>query len=74
MMSYVSVLLTYCTYVSMLTHCATGVERFLRDAPPAHFSVNIESFSVLANLQTEKYESSAFDANGAWYYSHTFSI
>lgn len=58
------------SYNSMSTYykSVTGVVRFLRDSPPAHYSIKIESFSVLANLETEKYESSAFEASGfTWY-------
>ncbi|XP_063942306.1 MATH domain and coiled-coil domain-containing protein At3g58210-like, partial [Daucus carota subsp. sativus] len=42
----------------------TGVVRYLRDAPPAHYLVKIESFSRLANSGLEKCESAVFDASG----------
>lgn len=41
-----------------------GVVRYLRDAPPAHYSVKIVSFSRLVNEGAEKYESARFDASG----------
>ncbi|WOG81470.1 hypothetical protein DCAR_0100617 [Daucus carota subsp. sativus] len=40
------------------------VVRYLRDAPPAHYLVKIESFSRLANSGLEKCESAVFDASG----------
>ncbi|XP_063942309.1 MATH domain and coiled-coil domain-containing protein At3g58210-like [Daucus carota subsp. sativus] len=41
-----------------------GVVRYLRDAPPAHYSLKVESFSKLVDGGDEKYESATFDANG----------
>ncbi|KAL8101543.1 hypothetical protein AgCh_033445 [Apium graveolens] len=51
-------------------HSHQGVARVLRDAPPAHYSLKIESFSSLVKLAIERYESAAFDVGGyTWYHS-----
>ncbi|KAJ6679374.1 hypothetical protein OIU79_019188 [Salix purpurea] len=42
-------------------HGVTGTKR---DLPPAHFSLEIESFSLLRNTEVEKYESDVFEAGG----------
>ncbi|KAL8101545.1 hypothetical protein AgCh_033447 [Apium graveolens] len=41
-----------------------GVVRYLRDAPPSHYSVKIESFSRRVDVGEEKYESATFEASG----------
>ncbi|KAK9266338.1 hypothetical protein L1049_012669 [Liquidambar formosana] len=41
-----------------------GIVRVLRDVPPAHYILKIESFSLLAATQVEKYESGDFEASG----------
>lgn len=52
----------------------TGVVRFLRDVPPAHYSLKVESFSRLAH-SGERYVSSKFDASGyTWYYIFSISF
>ncbi|KAJ1418701.1 TRAF-like [Sesbania bispinosa] len=41
-----------------------GISRSIVDAPPAHYIVRIESFSLLAKNSIERYESGKFDAGG----------
>ncbi|XP_074347577.1 uncharacterized protein LOC141686441 [Apium graveolens] len=41
-----------------------GVVTYLRDAPPEHYSVKIESFTKFVSSGVEKYESAKFDASG----------
>ncbi|XP_074348906.1 uncharacterized protein LOC141687507 isoform X2 [Apium graveolens] len=41
-----------------------GVVSYLRDAPPSHYSVKINSFSRLVDEGTQKYESATFDGSG----------
>lgn len=42
-----------------------GIIRTIRDIPPAHFLLNINSFSLFAKENsTDKYESGIFEAGG----------
>ncbi|KAJ1403029.1 TRAF-like [Sesbania bispinosa] len=41
-----------------------GISRSIVDAPPAHYIVRIESFSLLTKNSIERYESGKFDAGG----------
>ncbi|KAJ6871886.1 hypothetical protein NC651_031079 [Populus alba x Populus x berolinensis] len=41
-----------------------GVKRSERDLPPMHYSLKIESFSLLLKTKFEKYESDVFEAGG----------
>lgn len=41
-----------------------GVKRSERDLPPMHYSLKIESFSLLLKTKVEKYESDVFEAGG----------
>jgi hypothetical protein len=42
----------------------SGVKRSERDLPPMHYSLKIESFSLLLKTKVEKYESDVFEAGG----------
>lgn len=41
-----------------------GVTRSKRDLPPMHYTLKIESFSLLLKTKVEKYESDVFEAGG----------
>nr|XP_029146100.1 uncharacterized protein LOC112722669 isoform X1 [Arachis hypogaea] len=41
-----------------------GISRSISDAPPAHYVVRVELFSLLANNSIEKYVSEKFEAGG----------
>ncbi|GKV06863.1 hypothetical protein SLEP1_g18685 [Rubroshorea leprosula] len=41
-----------------------GVARSISDAPPTHYIVKIQLFSLLLNNSVEKYESGDFEAGG----------
>lgn len=43
---------------------ALGILRSLRDVPPAHYSLKIESLSLFRNTTNENYESGAFESGG----------
>ncbi|CAL5329409.1 unnamed protein product [Camellia sinensis] len=45
-------------------NCAIGILRSLRDVPPAHYTLKMESFSLFLNTNIENYESSVFEADG----------
>lgn len=50
-------------YYFFMQECA-GILRSLRDVPPAHYSLKIESLSLFRNTTNENYESGAFEAGG----------
>ncbi|KAM5554589.1 hypothetical protein ABKV19_022804 [Rosa sericea] len=41
-----------------------GVTRSKRDLPPAHFSLKIQTYSLLPKTEVEKYDSGVFEAGG----------
>ncbi|KAL5849036.1 hypothetical protein ACOSQ4_007049 [Xanthoceras sorbifolium] len=41
-----------------------GVARSISDAPPAHYTLKIQLFSLLVNTSGQKYESAEFEAGG----------
>ncbi|KAJ1413464.1 TRAF-like [Sesbania bispinosa] len=41
-----------------------GISRFISDAPPAHYIMKIQSFSLLTKNSIERYESGEFEAGG----------
>ena len=44
------------------------VVRFISDAPPTHYKLKIQLFSLLVKNAVEKYESAEFEAGGyKWY-------
>ena len=53
----------------------SGVLRSITDAPPTHYTVKIESLSLLTKNSSEKYESGEFEAGGyKWYNSVTLLV
>ncbi|KAK9273909.1 hypothetical protein L1049_018721 [Liquidambar formosana] len=54
-----------CFILFACLYCLTGIERFIRDFPPAHYTFKIESFNVLSNTEEfERYETGDFEAGG----------
>lgn len=53
----------FCKYIA-------GVTRSKRDLPPAHFSLKIQTYSLLPKTEVEKYDSGVFEAGGhKWWVS-----
>ncbi|KAJ4982427.1 hypothetical protein NE237_033264 [Protea cynaroides] len=48
----------------MATFPDDELSRTMRDEPPTHFTLKIESFSLLSNSSLERYDSSNFEAGG----------
>lgn len=40
------------------------IARYVSDVPPAHYTVKIESFSLLAKNSVDRFESGEFEAGG----------
>lgn len=54
-----------CAYIA-------GISRFISDAPPAHYVVKVQLFSLLTKNSIEKYESGEFEAGGYKWYMHIY--
>eukprot|EP00258_Populus_trichocarpa_P024711 XP_024440730.1 uncharacterized protein LOC18105139 isoform X2 [Populus trichocarpa] len=60
--------ITYSAMENKKENCVSmssgGLKRSERDLPPMHYSLKIESFSLLLKTKVEKYESDVFEAGG----------
>ncbi|KAK7264772.1 hypothetical protein RJT34_32382 [Clitoria ternatea] len=48
----------------LFTYDTTGISRSIVDVPPAHYTLKIQSFSLLLKNSIERYESGEFEAGG----------
>ncbi|KAK1591646.1 hypothetical protein Q3G72_010983 [Acer saccharum] len=57
-------ILSVCLHLVLCMGKIHGVVRFISDAPPTHYKLKIQLFSLLVKNAVEKYESAEFEAGG----------
>lgn len=56
---------------SLFLQYRAGILRSLRDVPPAHYTLKIESLSLFLNTRKENYKSGTFEAGGyKWWFKY----